>query len=509
MGLPDMGRSSVLIDQTMVCEASRLLERVPLGYRGHFPPEDRYLDVGNHEMWSTTTAERLIHLSMLLDAILLYDQVYVLDSGKPPDEASLTLRRVLLERGILNTVDTRTLALPVSAELTQFFANVTADQAPALDYHWHVPDARVAFPDDWLDWQAAPGYVGESVRANLAHEEHHGPHERRILLGALRSELEGSPLHTRLFGREDDLRADPFGTLGFDLLREIGRFHSGGLVGGVSHLRTFVCWRTAAHLGLPFIPSLRRLPAYHLMTDHIRTSVQERVYSAVGEAFHSSVSEVYENERPLPLYLPPALSLFLDHLRTNGDIASAIDTLRRSHRKLRRDLATFQQALEDSATLRDARDARRRLADALSVLRADANGAPPHGAIDQVLDIAPDVVQAAANPLNVSSYADALISRPAEWIRSWWVRRPIRSAFALSDRLLGLSQYDQLLEAATGQRCSDADMARVRNRYGQCLALYGGESRLPASTSPGATPERPSGSGETCQTRGGSIHQGE
>ncbi|MFF1916457.1 hypothetical protein ACFVYE_33785 [Streptomyces sp. NPDC058239] len=471
MGISGTGRSAVLIDQTMVCEASRLLEGVPAGYRGHIPPEGLYIEEGPHIFWQPTTEERLIHLSTLLDAILLYDRVYVLDSGKPADEASLTLRRVLFERGILNPLDTRTLALSVSDELTQFLADVTADRE--LELGWH----------------ASPDYVGESVRATLAHEQHHGSDERRTFLGALRGELEGSPIHGRgLFGHEDELRADPVGTLGFELLEEIGRFHSGGLIGGVSHLRTFVYWRTAAHLGLPFIPSLRRLPTYHLLTNHIRNSVQERVYSAVGEAFHCSVSEVYENERPLPLYLPPALSLFLDHLRSNGNIAGAIDDLRRSHRKLRRDLASFQHALGGSATLRDARDARRRLADALTALRAEANGAPPHGAIDQVLDIVPDAVRAAANPLDVSGYSDTLIRRPAEWIRSWWVRRPIRSAFALSDQLLGLSQYDQLLEAATGQRCSSEQIARLHTQYGKCLALYGGETRLPAPASPTRPP---------------------
>ncbi|MCX4538246.1 hypothetical protein [Streptomyces sp. NBC_01669] len=477
MGISGTGRSAVLIDQTMVCEASRLLEGVPSGYRGHVLPEGMFVDEGHHIFWGPTTAERLIHLSTLLDAILLYDRVYVLDSGKPADEASLTLRRVLFERGILTALDTRTLAMPVSAELTQFLADIVVDRTPEFAF------------------QASPDFVGESIRATLAHdahERHHGPEERQQLLGALRGELEGSPIHggLRFYREEDlrDLRTDPVGTLGFELLDEIGRFHSGGLIGGVSHLRTFVYWRTAAHLQLPFIPSLRRLPTYHLLTEHIRNSVQERVYNAVGEAFHCAVSEVYENERPLPLYLPPALSLFLDHLRTNGNIASAIDDLRRSHRKLRRDLASFQHALEGCATLRDARDARRRLADALTALRAEPNGAPPHGAIDQVLDIVPDAVRAAANPLDVSGYSDTLIRRPVEWIRSWWVRRPIRSAFALSDRLLDLSQYDQLLEAATGQRCSSEQITRLHTQYGQCLALYGGETRLPAPASPTRPP---------------------
>src|SRR5256885_651932 len=67
-----------------------------------------------------SVAERLIHLSMLLDTLLLYDHIYVLAAELPPDADNLNLRRILLDQGILRTIDTRHTAKLVATELGQF-----------------------------------------------------------------------------------------------------------------------------------------------------------------------------------------------------------------------------------------------------------------------------------------------------------------------------------------------------------------------------------------------------
>lgn len=57
--------SRVLIDQTMLCEAARLLE-------GTVTPQPDLRILGAS---TPDTAERLVHLATLLDALLLYDEL--------------------------------------------------------------------------------------------------------------------------------------------------------------------------------------------------------------------------------------------------------------------------------------------------------------------------------------------------------------------------------------------------------------------------------------------------
>jgi hypothetical protein len=219
------------------------------------------------------------------------------------------------------------------------------------------------------------------------------------------------------------------------------------------------------------------------MTDHVRRTVQDRVYEVVAGAFRTSVGEIYEDEEPDPLYLPPALALFLDHLRRHGDIAAAVDDLRYQHRKLRRSLTELQKTLDTGSTLGEMRAARRRFNAALEALRADLgpDDQAAVGTVDQLIEIVPGVVKVAANPLDPVGYAEALLMRPADWIRSWWLRRPVRSALRLSTRLDHLSNYERLLEEATGQSCDAAEVDALRRRYGDTLDLYGCDSRLPAA----------------------------
>ncbi|MDG9704795.1 hypothetical protein [Streptomyces sp. DH37] len=462
--------SRVLIDQTTLCEAARLLDGTatplppppPLGRLGGRPPG---------------TAERLVHLSTLLDALLLYDEIHVLDAHLPADAEGLALRRVLLDRRVLRHVDTRPLAEGVSQELTGFLRDAGASREPAGPGRRHR--------------HASAEEVGDGVRRLLEHRPPEGEHED--LVQALHGDVEGDMAHWWIGERAAELRADPLRTLGAQTLRYIGYWSSGAIGGGVSHLRTFVYWRASARLRVPFLPSLHRLPVYHLMTEHVRRTVQDRVYEAVADAFRATVEEVYEEEEPLPLYLPPALALFLDHLRSHGDIAAAVDDLRRRYRGLRRSLAGLQQGLDAGSTLGEVRAARRRLAAALEALRAeigpdDRAGAPD--SVDRLVDIVPGVLKAAANPLDVGGYADALLARPADRIRSWWLRRPVRAALRLSTRLEDLGRYDRLLEEATGHRCGADEVEELRAGYGAALRLYGGDGRLPAA-SPLAAAEAP------------------
>lgn len=450
--MTNSGPSRVLIDQTMLFEASRLLD-------------------GNAHAasWRVGPAEQLVHLSTLLDTVLLYDEVLVLDASLPDDADELTLRRVLLDRGILHSADTRPLATRVGNELTSFLIETG-------------PPGRGHAPGHDVSARA----VGEDVRMLLDPQAHVQELWAEYVVEVMHAESDDRMANYDQYGISTaGLRTDPLATLGSMVVEYIHRSQSGGRAVGVSHLRTFIYWRTAAHLAIPFVPSLLRLPTYHLITDHVRRSVQDRVYDVVADAFHATVGEVYADEAPLPLYLPPALSLSLDHLRTHRDIAAGVDELRRLGHEFRRALSQFQHDLDSSSSLGDARAARRRFNATLTALRIglDTNHHGASGTIDQLLDIVPAVAKAAANPFDVVGYADALVRRPKDWIRSWWLRRPIRPALAISGRLDELGRYDQLLADATGLRCDQRQVDGLREQYGQALSLYGGEGRIPATAS--------------------------
>lgn len=472
--------NAVLTDQTIICEASRLLQNTPVGddfgrylaASGHLSRHTRNSYQMGQRWWPPTIAERVIHLSLLLQALLLYENVYVLGAELPPDADHLRFRKVLLDQDILRTIDPARHSAPIVAELGQFLGQ-----------------ARERMPTHGGHSLARAEYIKQIVRLALdgavrdsKDEDFTDPgDEWSIDKGAVTAEillreLEGTTAHWWLAGRGEDLRADPIETLCQQVMEDIGYFGSGAVLEGVSLLRTFVYWRLSAHANLPFIPSLRRLPAYHLMMNYIRRSTQERVYGAVSASFHATIEEVYDSDRPVPVYLPPALSLFLDRLRSGKTVPETILELREEYRDLRLALSNLQNATNSSATLRHMLKARRNFVKNLESLRGSNDS---RNTVDQVLDIIPSVAKAVTNPLDINAYTGELLRRPADWIRAWWRRRPLRPVFALQDQLMGLNQYDNLLEQALHVKLDPGDVMQLVKSYEKCLRVYGGEGVLP------------------------------
>jgi hypothetical protein len=252
-----------------------------------------------------------------------------------------------------------------------------------------------------------------------------------------------------------------------------------------SGLRTFVYWRLSAHLDLPFYPSLRRLPDYLAITGQVRRTIQDAVYNAVAESFRTTVQQVFEDDAPLPIYLPPALTLFLSHLAEGHDLSTSIAWLRTEFKPLRQALAQLQQDRERASSLGELRAARARFAEVADQLRRHSRPGPA-AVLDQALDIVPDVAVALANPLDVTSYPAALLKAPASLIRTWWRRRPYRPAFHLRDRLLTVRDYADLLRRATGIRIDPSQFDHLAARYDgqlQRLRLNSG-ARLPGGLEP-------------------------
>jgi hypothetical protein len=445
---------SVLTDQTLVCEAARLLDPGPASRL-------------------SADAERLAQLSLLLDAVLLYDRVYTVAADLPRDVDDLTLRRELTSQGVLAELDTSAKHDAIAKELGRFLAAASGRD----------PQRR----------PATAAYYEKIVRTALGEPSTscEPPHLALDIAYYLRLGMESDARGDAEADRRAGIRheasqpAEPIGGMGVRLAKLITSGRSGGVpVSIASGLRTFVYWRLSAHLDLPFYPSLRRLPDYLAITGQVRRTAQDAVYNAVAESFRTTVQQVYEDDAPLPTYLPPALTLFLSHLAEGHDLSTSIARLRTEFKPLRQALAQLQQDRERASSLSDMHAARARFAEVANQLRGHGPG--PAAVLDQALDIAPNVAVALANPLDVTSYPAALLKAPAHLIRTWWRRRPYRPAFHLRDRLLAVRDYADLLRRATGIRIDQSQLDRVAATYDgqlQRLRLYSG-ARLPGGLEP-------------------------
>ncbi|NNN30881.1 hypothetical protein HLK59_10975 [Streptomyces sp. S3(2020)] len=432
---PEEPSGAVLVDQTMIADAARLLQNVPRG--GGFVAylADNGLDplltsqfVIRQRRAPVTNAERLADLSALCDALLLYDKLYVLRSETPPDAAGLELRTALIDLGVVEEIDVSAHGPAIAGELVAYLgATGGAAASPLLED------------------------IAAAVRGSLADEEQPGAYSRTTsIVDAFRDGLEGHPLSG------DRHAEDSLAAIVRPIVRDVGYYGSGAVLGAVSNIRTFVYWRLAARLGLPMYPSTRRLPSYRALTDHVDRSLRERAYGAVAEAFHTTVSEVYETEATVPVYLPPGAAIFLDTLRELRSVPDTLVSVRKRHEGLRTAFRKLQVNSAASRTLGELHRNRQRFTAVLAELRLPESATP--GTLETSIDLLPDVVKAAANPLDVAGYGENLIRRPATWIQDWWRKRPYRLAFQLRDQLLEIANYQDLLQSATGVHISETEL---------------------------------------------------
>lgn len=460
----------VLLDQTMLCEASRLVQGVPVGeqyleYLRRLTPHLRadQLTMGLNR-WPSTNSERLVHLSTLIDAVVLYDRVFVLQAELPPDAPSLSLRRRLIAEGVVSQLDVSDLAEQVKNEITKYLGGLEsgvhrAHDAKTVD---DIADSVNSFLSQRLP--AKTTVIGGRDNQFRKHN----------IVDTLSLELEGTLSHWWMQTYHDELQRDPISVIGKNLLENIAYEASGTTINGVSHLRTIVYWRLSDYLGIPFFPSCRRLPQYKALCDQLTRSVPQSIYRAIAEAFGATLDEVLEDVRPAPIRMPPLLLMVLEQIRQGRDPCEAILNTRNEFAALRATMTRLQLELQGLGSITDRIQAKRRLRFVLDDLEKHYK-MRDDSAIEEVIAFAPEVLKPLTNPTNPEKYSADLIRKPIKWIREWWIKRPFRLAYKLREMVGGVTAYEALASAALGVTFTETESAEFARHFSEYLALYGGE----------------------------------
>ncbi len=208
--------------------------------------------------------------------------------------------------------------------------------------------------------------------------------------------------------------------------------------------------------GLDYFPDFDRVPfvstVIHAMYRSLPAQLYARVAEALGAGAASPGNVVSEWTLNVNLPIPPVTALVLGRARRLKDIPEAVLEVREEFTGYRRHFASFKEDLQSADTLKD----RRRLQAKYEELLQNASG-PRHEVVSatEVLNLAENVVKVAAAPQLPTSYSASLLSQPLQWLRRWWLRRPLAVLYRLDGKLPRLSEYRMLTEKLWGTRMSD------------------------------------------------------
>lgn len=492
--------NDILIDQTLICEASRILDRST--HRAGSSGQGMYT-LGVYDK-VPSNVERLLHLSMLLDALALHEHLYVLKAELPLDWQSLQLRQLLIEQRVVRELD----AIPHFNQISQDFSNFFtkffeglfipppgffSPRESSLSYRRRV--AHNARTQEWVEKKrrladdivsAVESFLTGKQGSSLPED----PELTDIYFMAqfLAREREGrgytyqeTSLKPRdyVYGisgsKRTELLSSPFPVLATEMLESLEGFSSGSGVRGVSLLRTFVYWRISEHARISFYPSCRRAPQVDLFTDHLRQAIAHKVYKRVARAFKDTIETVFADETQLPLFLPPTMTIFLDHYRSTNDLSETLERFRNEFAPLRKTLQNWENKMRRAETLSERLNAKENISQALKALET-RYALRSDSALEAVVSFAPEVFKPLANPWDPSKYSKELLSKPLSWIRTWWNSRPLRQVFRLRKRLQNIVEYENLANRVLGVEFDPQEREEFLKHYTRYLDLFGRET---------------------------------
>jgi hypothetical protein len=475
--------NDVLVDQTMVCEAARLLVKdktISQPYR-----------LGVILDSEPSAVERLLHLSMLLDALALHEHLFVLSSEAPADANELELRSLLISKGIIKQLETVSYAAKVSSDLSSFLSSLVS-----LEKVGSLEDLIKFNQDKFLDArtgkneladtlaQAVRSFLSDEAQTSYFDDDYPEGENIGYLLASqrtgmmtLKSLAEQKGLRKEAGFEQSALRDRPFYVLGKELLTDLGIYDSGRPGRGVSHLRTLIYWKLSEQARIVFYPSCRRAPQIDLLTDHLRAGLSEQVYQVVARAFDSTIEEIYAHEAPRPLSLPPTLAIFLEILSSANDLSQAIDTFRNEFDSLRQSLRKLENRRRQATSIKEQIEIHNSIVQTLKSL-ASHYALKEEATLETVVGFAELALKPLTNPFDPTKYSKELLLKPLSWIKTWWRDRDLKSVFQLKKRLQSIGEYQRLAGNVLGIEFDKEETELFSSYYNSFLSRYERKPRL-------------------------------
>jgi hypothetical protein len=217
---------------------------------------------------------------------------------------------------------------------------------------------------------------------------------------------------------------------------------------------------TAAVHGLDYFPDFDRAPFVAAQLRKLYRSLPLELYRRVAESFDLPLGQadiVAEWTLNATLPIPPVGAIVLSRARSVAEIPERILQVREEFAGYRRTFARFKTDLHRAETVKQ----RNRLARRYRALLEAASGPrPEHVTMAEALNFAQHTVKAAAAPVVPTSYAASLITQPVDWMRRWWLNRPLTILFRMDSKLPRLPEYNTLIERLWGHAIEAAVIER-------------------------------------------------
>ncbi len=212
----------------------------------------------------------------------------------------------------------------------------------------------------------------------------------------------------------------------------------------------------AAANKLDYFPDFDRAPFAATWVAASYRSLPYELYRRVAESLgldgENNTELVREWGCAFDLPIPPVTAIVLHRAGRPEEIPQRLMEARDEFASYRRHFRSFKLDLQDA----DSFDKRRKLRAKYRKLLTTASGASPDLlTASEVLNFGEKLAAVAAAPSSPNVYSATLLLQPIEWIRRWWLQRPLSILFRMDKSLPRLQEYRALVAKHWGEAAAD------------------------------------------------------
>lgn len=241
----------------------------------------------------------------------------------------------------------------------------------------------------------------------------------------------------------------------FDVIHVMG---TGGHLDFRQYLfRTVVYLCSADYDKLTFYPDYVRIPYVSSCVKRLYSNLSSKAYDRIAAAFNTKAREILNDVPGIHLTLPPFLYMILEKMVKGANFFDALLYVRSKFESMRRKLGEIDGIIRHATTIKEKGKGLKRKQELLMRI-AKKYGPRQHSLLKELLSFTKDLVCVLHAPKDPRSYNENLLLQPYEWLRDWWLTRPVTHLLHAVKRLERLPEIFDLLYKAFGYKISSNEV---------------------------------------------------
>lgn len=229
--------------------------------------------------------------------------------------------------------------------------------------------------------------------------------------------------------------------------------------------RTIVYLCSSDYDKLTFYPDYLRIPYIISSNKRIYSNLSRKIYERIAEIFNVSTEEILNDIPGVQMIIPPFLHDLLNRVLKGAKFFDALFDIRDEFSKMREKLNKIELELRKANTIFEKKKIFKYKKDILTTAIKKYNNTRSIK-IKEFLSFALDITTAVAKPQDPSSYNESLLTKPLEWLKEWWLKRPICHLLNVVDSIEKLPFDFNLVEKTLGYQITSEEIVEYKKaRY--------------------------------------------